>query len=649
MSIVKMKRLYVISPAGSRRMVLRALTGLGCVEIEKSDAKQIAASGGILHIAEENTQAAKTRSTLESACRLLKNSTAVKKSSLFVSRPEVTEHQLFDAASLAAAKTAADEIAALGSGFADAGAAQAKLSAQIAALSPWQPLDVPLDFTGTRETIFFIGTLPAAIEFDTLLGKLVLEAPACMVELVSSDNEQRYLTVTVHREQESAALTLLKSSGFVITGFKDTPLTAGAQIEALKNEIAHLDTAREALTQKMADCYYLLPALEQALDAYTQEAIRDDLLSATAQTEHTVYFKGWVPASAETAIAKLLREQGCAWALTDPEEQDDTPVLVQNSTFIDPVVSVTDMYDTPAYGSIIDPNPFMFPFYIAFFGFIMADAGYGILMFLGCHFALKLMQPKGNMKRTLTLFKYCGVSTFAAGLLFGGFFGDSIRVFTETFLGKPVTISPLWFDPSAEPMKMLYFSMGLGVVHIILGMGLAAYRMIRQGHVLDALFDVGSWYIVFIGIGLFVLGIDAGKYIGIAGTIMLVLTGGRNSPGIFGKITGGLGSLYGITGYLSDVLSYARIMALGLSGAVVGQVMNQLGTMAGNGFVGLIMFLIVFLVGHTFNLTISLLGAYVHTSRLQYIEFFGKFFEGGGRAFRPLVNHTNYVTIIKED
>ncbi|MPN40291.1 hypothetical protein SDC9_187827 [bioreactor metagenome] len=180
-------------------------------------------------------------------------------------------------------------------------------------------------------------------------------------------------------------------------------------------------------------------------------------------------------------------------------------------------------------------------------------------------------------------------------------------------------------------------------------MALAAYRMIRQGHLLDAIFDVGSWYLVFAGIGLYALKVPVGLYVIIAGALLLVLTGGRNSPNLFGKITGGLGSLYGITGYLSDVLSYARIMALGLSGAVIGQVMNQLGAMGGNGFLGLILFMVVFILGHTFNLAISLLGAYVHTSRLQYIEFFGKFFEGGGRAFRPLVNNTNYVTIIKED
>ncbi len=649
MSILKMKRLYVIAPADSRRAVLRALTRFGCVELERCSAQQIVDSGGRLYISEENTQAAKVRSTLEIACRLLKNSGAAKKTPLFAARPEVTERQLFDMATLSGARKTAEAVDDLGSRLAETGAAQAKLHAQIAALAPWQPLDVPLNFTATRETVVLIGTMPAAIDTALLFTRLADEAPACMTEEIASDNEQHYLAVTVHREQEAAALGILKSAGFVAANFKETDLTAGEQMEALKKEIAALDEARADYERQIAAYYDQLPTLELALDAYTQEAARDELLSSTAQTQHTAYFAGWMPAEAEKAIAGLLSGQGCAYSIEEPSDDESPPVMMQNKALISPVEPITEMYDTPAYGSIIDPNPCIFPFYIAFFGFIMADAAYGILMFVGCYLALKLMKPRGGMKKTLTLFMYCGVMTFIAGLLFGGLFSDAVTVFSRTFLGKTVSVRPLWFNPLTEPMKMLAFSLALGGVHIILGMALAAYRMIRQGHLLDAVFDIGSWYLVFAGIGLYVLNLPVGLYVIIAGALLLLLTGGRNSPTFFGKITGGLGSLYGITSYLSDVLSYARIMALGLSGAVIGQVMNQLGAMGGNGFFGLLLFIVVFILGHTFNLAINLLGAYVHTSRLQYIEFFGKFFEGGGRAFRPLVNNTNYVTIIKED
>ncbi len=649
MSIVKMKRLYLIAPADSRRTVLRALTRLGCIELERCSARQIVDSGGELYISEENTQAAKIRNTLESACRLLKNSGAAKKTPLFSSRPEVTERQLFDQATLDAAKHTAEAVDALGTQLAESSAAQAKLAARIAALTPWRQLDLPLDFTGTREAVFLLGTLPAAIETEPLLDRVAAEAPACFIEIIGSDAEQHYLTVTVHREQEAAALGVLKNAGFVTANFKEIGLTAQEQIEALERQIAALEEEKNRCAQQIAAYYDQLPALELALDAYTQEAARDELLSATAQTAHIAYFTGWLPAGAQAAVVRLLTEQGCAYSIEEPDGEEIPPVLMQNSAFISPVESITDMYDTPAYGSVVDPNPFMFPFYIVFFGFIMADAAYGILMFIGCYLGLKLMKPKGGLQKTLTLFMYCGVSTFLAGVLFGGFFANSVTVFAQTFLGRAVVLPPLWFDPAADPMKMLAFSLTLGGVHIVLGMALAAYRMIRQGHLLDAVFDVGSWYLVFIGIGLYALNIPIGLYIIIAGALLVILTGGRNSPTLFGKLTGGLGALYGITGYLSDLLSYARIMALGLSGAVIGQVMNQLGAMGGNGFFGLILFIAVFVVGHTFNLAISLLGAYVHTSRLQYIEFFGKFFEGGGRAFRPLVNNTNYVTIIKED
>ncbi|MFV0496993.1 MAG: V-type ATP synthase subunit I [Candidatus Fimivivens sp.] len=649
MSILKMKRLYVIAPADSRRTVLRALTQLGCVELERCHAQQIVDSGGKLYMREENTQAAKTRSTLESACDLLKNYGAAKKTPLFFALPEVTERQLFDPAALSSAKQTAEAIDALGAQLAEVGATHANLDARIAALTPWRALDIPLNFTGTRETVFLIGTMPAAIETDPLLTRLSKNAPACIVEVISSDSEQYYIALTIHKKQAPTALNLLKSAGFVAANFKHVQVTAAVQIDTLQQRIAALAQAKADHIKQIAAFSDQLPALKLACDAYTQEASRDALLSAIAHTAHTAYFTGWMPAAATSSVAQLLDTHGCAYAIEEPAKDETPPVTMHNSTFIDPVEPITEMYDTPAYGSIVDPNPFMFPFYVIFFGFIMADAAYGMLIFFGCYFALKRMKPKGSMKKTLTLFMYCGVSTFFAGLLFGGFFSNVVTVFTQTFIGKTVEIQPLWFNPAVEPMKMLAFSLALGGVHIILGMALAGYRMIRQGHLLDALLDIGVWYLIFAGIGLYVLEVPLGLYAMATGALLLLLTGGRKSPTLLGKITGGFGAIYGITGYLSDVLSYARIMALGLSGAVIGQVMNQLGTMGGGGFLGLVLFIVVFILGHTFNLAINLLGAYVHTCRLQYIEFFGKFFEGGGRAFQPLTNNTNYVTIIKED
>ena len=204
-------------------------------------------------------------------------------------------------------------------------------------------------------------------------------------------------------------------------------------------------------------------------------------------------------------------------------------------------------------------------------------------------------------------------------------------------------------------MKLLIFSLILGGIHIFVGMGVQAYMYIRDGHALDAVLDIGLWYLLLIGLVLFGIGgnlndtaVTIGKYMAIVGAVGILLTGGRKKKGL-GKITGGLGSLYGITSYLSDVLSYSRLLALGLATGVVAQVINTLGALAGGGVVGSIVLILVFLFGTVFNLAINALGAFVHSCRLQYVEFFGKFYTGGGREFHPFGRKTKYIKILEEE
>ena len=239
--------------------------------------------------------------------------------------------------------------------------------------------------------------------------------------------------------------------------------------------------------------------------------------------------------------------------------------------------------------------------------------------------------------------------------MFGGWFGDFIPVAAKSIFNIDITIDPLWFNPVNEPMTLLVFSLILGAIHLFTGMGLKAYLLIKNGHTIDAVCDIFLWYVLLIGLVLFGVGgsiapalASVGKVMSIVGVVGILLTGGRNKKGI-GKITGGLGSLYGITSYLSDVLSYSRLLALGLATGVVAQVINTLGSLAGGGVIGAVVMIAAFLIGHTFNMAINVLGSFVHSSRLQYVEFFGKFFDGGGTPFRPFERKTKYVDIIKEE
>ena len=315
-----------------------------------------------------------------------------------------------------------------------------------------------------------------------------------------------------------------------------------------------------------------------------------------------------------------------------------------------PFEAVTEMYSLPAYYGF-DPTRIFALFYAVFFGMMLSDAGYGILMAVGCFVALKKFDLEGMTYKMVKMFFYCGISTTIWGALFGGWFGDIVPVFTRTFLGKEVAVSPLWFNPLDDPMKLLILSLALGVVHIFIGMGIKAYMQIKEGKWLDAICDEGFWYVTIIGLIAWLGGgtisdslTTVGMYMSIIGGAGLLLTGGRHNKG-FGKITGGLSNIYNITSYMSDILSYARLLALGLATGVIAQVVNTMGTLFGGGIGGLIALTIIFLFGHTLNLAINALGAFIHASRLQYVEFFGKFYEDGGEPFDPFRRKTKYIKL----
>ena len=213
-------------------------------------------------------------------------------------------------------------------------------------------------------------------------------------------------------------------------------------------------------------------------------------------------------------------------------------------------------------------------------------------------------------------------------------------------LGIDFVIPPLAFNPMDDPMTALYLSFVLGMIHLFVGMGLQGYRMIKQGDVWGAIFDIGFWYLILAGAGLFLIGVQVGLYMAIVGAVGVLFTAGRAKKNIFGKITGGLGSLYGITSYLSDVLSYSRLLALGLATGVISSVFNSMASMvAAPPVIGVVFFILICVIGHSLNLAINALGAYVHTNRLQYVEFFGKFYESGGNPFEPFFSDTKYVDV----
>jgi V/A-type H+/Na+-transporting ATPase subunit I len=319
-------------------------------------------------------------------------------------------------------------------------------------------------------------------------------------------------------------------------------------------------------------------------------------------------------------------------SLEDPAEEEEHPVLLSNPSFVQPVEFITEQYSLPNSKGV-DPNLIMTPFFIAFFGMMVSDAAYGLILTAVSAFVLLKMKPEGGLKKIMGIMFWGGISTFLWGAAFGGWIGGLIP-------------AKAWlFDPMKEPFKMMGLSLGLGVLHLYCGIGLQAYRNIRDGNILDAILDQGIWYTLLTGLMMLLLPATAviGKYLAITGAIGMVLFAGRSKKNIIMRLLSGVLSLYGVTGFLGDVLSYLRLFALGLATGVIGAVVNSMALMVGGSVIGYIFMTLFLILGHTFNLGINTLGAYVHSSRLQYVEFFGKFYEGEGKPFIPFRMRTKYI------
>jgi V/A-type H+/Na+-transporting ATPase subunit I len=357
----------------------------------------------------------------------------------------------------------------------------------------------------------------------------------------------------------------------------------------------------------------------------------------TQETIDTVVIEGWVRSDKLKRFEKAINDVTDIYDLEymDPIEGELPPTVTKNNKFVDAFESITDMFSKPNPYEV-DPNPVMSVWYWIIFGMMMGDAGYGLVMVLGVGLFLKKMKPKGNSARLFRVIYYSGYSTMIWGILFGSYFG--------------FTWNPIVLEPMVQPMEFLFLSIGLGVCHIITGLLVKAYRNLRDHHYLAILADSFSWIMILIGIGMLLLPATAeiGKWIALSGTAIIVLFAGRAIKNPVGRVGLGLYTLYGITSYLGDILSYSRILALSLSSAVLGMVMNMLAGMVQGSIIGAFFSIFIYLIGHIFNLAMGLLSAYVHASRLQYIEFFGKFYEGGGTAFRPLAIDLKHIDTVND-
>lgn len=528
-----------------------------------------------------------------------------------------------------------------------------KRQAELSSLNPWIEYDIPLEVKETGRTVIDLGVVPSAADMDSLMQKISEERDAVDVREIGRDRDLIYLVSIALKEEQEEVLNVLKQFGYTPVTFSEMTGLAAENRERITREISEAEESCRQVEGKIAELDPLKFGIQCVHDQLVIDRDREKAKSNLLRTDRTFSLEGWIPEGAVQTVSGILDKFECFYDYRDPQEEEDVPVLVQNSSIVQPFEAITEMYSLPDYRGF-DPTKLFSFFYAMFFGIMLSDAGYGIVIAIACFIVLKKFALEGMTFKMIKMFFYCGLSTVFWGALFGGWFGDFFQVAAKVMFNKEIVIEPLWFNPVNDPTRLLIWSLVFGVIHLFLGMGINAYMLIKRGRWLDAVFDIFSWYLVILGAAMWLAGgsisqalVKPGMIMAIVGAAILLLTGGRDKKGL-GKIIGGFGALYNITSYISDILSYSRLLALGLATGVIATVVNTMGSLAGSGIIGSIILLVVFVFGHTFNLAINALGAFVHSSRLQYIEFFGKFYEDGGEAFEPFRKNTKYVKLVND-
>lgn len=526
-----------------------------------------------------------------------------------------------------------------------------KIEAAIISLKPWAGHDIPLELSETKYTSIFMGVVPNIVEIEKLSSDLKQRLDRFYFKDISSDKDQHYFSIICLTKEKDEVYEVLKQYGFNTVLFKDLEGTAAENIVKYENKLKEISEKKKLTEESIQEAVHYKEEIQFYYDYLVIERDKNKILSNMLKTETAFYIEGWTPEESKEQVKSILKGYECWYDIKKPSEDEEYPILLKNNAMVEPLEAVTELYSLPS-SSNIDPTASMWFFFILFFGMMFGDVGYGLMLVVACGIIIKKFKVEGSFGKILKTLFYAGVSTIFFGIMFGSWFGDAITAAAKVFFKADFVIKPVWLNPLEDPMTVLIVSFALGLIHLFVGLGVKAYMLIRDGHILDAIYDVGFWYLFIIGPILLLLGgafATSGKYITIVGAVGLVLTQGRGKKGIISKLISGVLSLYGITGYLSDVLSYSRLLALGLATGVVSSVLSIIGSMGGSNIFGMILFIVVFIFGHTFNFAINALGSFVHSARLQYVEYFGKFYEGGGEPFNPFMKKTKYIKIIKEE
>ncbi|MBW2057409.1 MAG: V-type ATP synthase subunit I [Deltaproteobacteria bacterium] len=537
-----------------------------------------------------------------------------------------------------------------------------KLEGTALQLRPWLSLDSPLEeVTGTEHAALFLGTLPVEA-----LGEMEREASDLeehmAVEVVDRDRDTAYLLVCAHREVLSGLMELLKRLGFEEVAFpelqgrpRDLYDQALKRIHENRRRIRDIEqTSRSYLKDRQN--------LQVVYDHLSSQLQRRRVMARFGRTEKVSVIEGWIPRHWLKSFEETLKSEFQEIALTplEPSGRETPPVVLQNSrTFVRPFEVVTELYGLPNVREY-DPSPLLAPFFFVFFGLCITDAAYGVIITLLFLFLMKKFKVTIGRTKLVGLLFFGGISTIIMGAMTGGWFGDLVDYLPSWLSGfRRIREALMLFEPMEQVLVFIGLALVLGFIQISYGLVIRMVRKIREGDLPEAFCGPFPWLILLNGLALFGLSkggvlpsywAGLGEWMAILSALAIVLFTDRTSRSWFARIAWGVYGLYGITSYVGDVLSYLRLFALGLATGIIAMVVNLLANMLGGApYVGWFLFALVFVIGHVFNILINGLGAFVHTLRLQYVEFFPKFFEGGGRPFKPLRREARYTIVTEQN
>lgn len=536
---------------------------------------------------------------------------------------------------------------------ADNAAEQVRIRTSLAQLEPWQNLDIALNTGDTKTTAVFIGTLPKSYSDITLSEELAQQNPELLFEfeIQFSSKEMTCVVLFVPIAQKQSAEDVLRNIGFA-KPMSPTSHTPKVKTKRLIEKSARLEQETENAKKEIISYANMRDKICNTQDYFRVRADKYNVISELDQTKHVFVINGYIPEEDCDKLTQMCDRVASCYVEFGDASEEESPVKLKNNKFAEPAQSIVNMYSTPSHADI-DPTPILAFFFYFFFGMMFSDAGYGLLMVVAIGIILKIFKPDKNMRNNLKLFQYCGVSTIIWGLIFGSIFGDAPVAIYNAFTGASLTMKEIlpWptLDPQKDALMLMVVSIAFGMVHILIGMGCKFYICWKQKDYAAALFDTGFWMLMLVGFAVLAVGMITtpilmyvGAGIAIACAVGLILTQGRGKKGIVGKAIGGVASLYDITSYISDLLSYSRLLALGLTTGVMAQVFNMLATMLGTNIIGIIFMIIIFVIGHAVTIGLNALGSYVHTMRLQYVEMFSKFYDGGGKPFEPFTLNSKY-------